>query len=141
MKSLLKKQLEQLISNGTHVLLKGAMHGIEKEGLRVDCSGVLSQKPHPEGLGSALTNSNITTDFSESQLEIITPVFEDPGTAIQFLENLHGFTYSHLGVNWFKKMGSVLLSPPPILMRRTGAMRSSCSTRERLLRWVLRPVL
>ena len=123
MKSLLKKQLEQLISNGTHVLLKGAMHGIEKEGLRVDCSGVLSQKPHPEGLGSALTNSNITTDFSESQLEIITPVFEDRGTAIQFLENLHGFTYSHLGEEliWAGSMPCNIPDPELIPIARFGS--------------------
>jgi glutamate--cysteine ligase len=123
LKSLLKKQLDQLASNGTHALLKGAMHGIEKEGLRVDHSGGLSQKPHPEGLGSALTNSNITTDFSESQLEIITPVFEDPGTAIQFLENLHGFTYSHLGEEliWAGSMPCHIPDPDQIPIARFGS--------------------
>lgn len=96
MESVLKQQLEQLVSNGTCSHLKGALHGIEKEGLRVDYSGELSQKAHPEGLGSALTNSNITTDYSEALLELITPVFEAPEAAIQFLENLHRFSYSHL---------------------------------------------
>lgn len=96
MKSFLIKQLEQLVSSDTHTLLKGTLHGIEKEGLRVDFSGALSQKPHPEGLGSALTNSNITTDFSESLLEFITPVFEDVRAALQFLGNLHSFTYRNL---------------------------------------------
>ncbi|MBU1567149.1 MAG: glutamate--cysteine ligase [Proteobacteria bacterium] len=97
MESILKQQLEQLVSNGTYSLLRGTLHGIEKEGLRVDYSGELSQKAHPEGLGSALTNSNITTDFSEALLELITPVFKSPQAAIHFLENLHRFTYSHLG--------------------------------------------
>lgn len=96
MEPVLEKQLEQLISTGTYSLLKGALHGLEKEGLRVDNRGKLSRKAHPEGLGSALTNSNITTDYSEALLEFITPVFEAPETAIQFLENLHHFTYSHL---------------------------------------------
>jgi glutamate--cysteine ligase len=96
LESVLKKQLENLASNGTDSLLKGALHGIEKEGLRVDYSGKLSQNVHPMGLGSALTNSNITTDFSEALLELITPVFEASETAIQFLGNLHRFTYSHL---------------------------------------------
>lgn len=97
MKSKLEKSVEQLVSNSTHLFLKGALHGIEKEGLRVDKSGAIAQTPHPESLGSALTSSTITTDFSESLLEFITPVFENPGTALEFLENLHGFTYHHLG--------------------------------------------
>jgi len=85
-----------MISNGTHPLLEGSLHGIEKEGLRVNYSGELSQKDHPEGLGSALTNGNITTDFSEALLELITPVFKASERAIEFLENLHRFSYSHL---------------------------------------------
>ncbi len=96
MESVLKQQLEKLASNGNDSLLKGALHGIEKEGLRVDYSGQLSQKAHPEGLGSALTNNNITTDYSEALLELITPALENPEAAICFLENLHSFTYTHL---------------------------------------------
>jgi len=93
----LKQQLDLLVSNGTADLLKGALHGLEKEGLRVNGLGELSQTPHPEGLGSPLTNSHITTDYSEALLELITPVFRAPEAAIEFLENLHRFTYSHLG--------------------------------------------
>lgn len=96
MESILKQQLDQLVSSGTYSLLRGTRHGIEKEGLRVDYSGELSQKAHPLGLGSALTNSNITTDYSEALLELITPIFETSEGAIQFLENLHRFTYSQL---------------------------------------------
>lgn len=96
MEFILKKQLEQLVSDGIHVLLKSALHGIEKEGLRVDYSGKLSQIAHPEGLGSALASSTITTDYSEALLELITPVFKDPEAAIQFLEILHSFTYLNL---------------------------------------------
>lgn len=97
MASVLKKQLEQLVSSGHYVHLKGVLHGIEKEGLRVDSSGELSQTDHPVGLGSALTNSTITTDYSESLLEFITPVFETPEAALNFLDNLHRFSYQHLG--------------------------------------------
>ena len=42
--------------------------GIEKESLRVDTSGRISQLKHPKGLGAALTNPYITTDFSEALL-------------------------------------------------------------------------
>lgn len=91
------KNIEQLVSSGAHLLLKGALHGIEKEGLRVDGCGALARTAHPRSLGSALTNATITTDFSESLLELITPVYEDPAAALAFLEKLHGFTYQHIG--------------------------------------------
>lgn len=47
--------------------------GLEKENLRVDAQGVISQEPHPRSLGAALTHPWITTDFSEALLEMITP--------------------------------------------------------------------
>jgi glutamate--cysteine ligase len=37
--------------------------GIERESLRVDQNGHISQKNHPKNLGSPLTNKDITTDF------------------------------------------------------------------------------
>ena len=55
-------------------LLKGNF-GVEREGLRVDFEGKLSQKPHPIAFGHKMCNPYITTDFSESQLELITPTF------------------------------------------------------------------
>jgi glutamate--cysteine ligase len=69
--------------------------GIERECLRVlDHHGIakLSHSPHPESLGSALTHPYVTTDFCESQLEFITPVFQDPQELIQFLYAIHSFT-------------------------------------------------
>lgn len=48
------------------------LRGLEREGLRVDRDGKISQKPHPEPLGSALTHPYITTDYSEALLEFIT---------------------------------------------------------------------
>jgi len=45
--------------------LKGMRRGIEKESLRALPTGMLALTPHPEALGSALANPNITTDFSE----------------------------------------------------------------------------
>ena len=121
--SVLQKQLDQLQSSGTHLLLQGALHGIEKEGLRVGVTGELSHKPHPEHLGSALTNSNITTDFSESLLELITPVFEGPGAAIAFLEDLHRFTYRQLGEEliWAASMPCCIADPALIPIARYGS--------------------
>src|SRR5207344_7486 len=57
--------------------LRGMRRGIEKESLRVLPTGALALTPHPLALGSALTHARITTDFSESQLELITGAHGD----------------------------------------------------------------
>ena len=44
--------------------------GIEWESLRVKSDGTLSLTPHPAIFGDKLTNPVVTTDFSESQIEI-----------------------------------------------------------------------
>ncbi len=77
-------------------LLVGGSIGIEKECLRVDKNGTLSQRPHPASLGSALTNSYITTDFSEALIELITPPEKGVSAAIEYLQKIHQFVYSQL---------------------------------------------
>ena len=69
-------------------LLKGNF-GVEREGLRVDFKGKLSQKPHPTVFGYKMCNPYITTDFSESQLELITPVFSTTEETYKFLNALY----------------------------------------------------
>ncbi|KAA0012648.1 glutamate--cysteine ligase [Billgrantia pellis] len=71
--------------------------GLEKEGLRVDRDGRIAPTPHPQALGSKLTHPHITTDYSEALLEYITPVYCRPDDAIDFLADLHRFSYRHLG--------------------------------------------
>ena len=70
--------------------------GIERETLRVDKQGAISQKPHPQALGSALTHGSITTDYSESLLEFITGVHSDTQDLITELSELHRFAYRQL---------------------------------------------
>lgn len=70
--------------------------GIEKESLRVSPEGSIALSPHPGGLGSALTNPYITTDFSEALLEFITPARDNIDECLQFLEAIHRFSYQHL---------------------------------------------
>ena len=70
--------------------------GLEKESLRVDKDGKLSQLPHPSTLGSALTNPYITTDFSEALLELITPPLHGVKNARAFLEKIHQFVYTQV---------------------------------------------
>ena len=67
--------------------------GIEKESLRALPDGKLALTPHPLALGSALTHPHITTDFSESQLELITGVHGGVEAALEELTRVHQFTY------------------------------------------------
>lgn len=76
------------------MLLKSKV-GLEKEGLRVSKEGVIAKTHHPKVFGSSLTNSVITTDFSESLLELITPPLA-PDMALDFLANTQQFMYRHL---------------------------------------------
>ena len=72
------------------------LRGIERESLRVDKNGKISQKNHPKNLGSPLTNKDITTDFSEALVELVTPTFESPEELFEHLNLLHRFLYSEL---------------------------------------------
>ena len=76
---------------GTERLL-GIRRGIEKESLRTQRSGNLALTPHPAALGSALTHPRITTDYSESQLELITGVHAGVQDCIDELTRIHQFT-------------------------------------------------
>lgn len=67
--------------------------GIEKESLRAQPNGALALTPHPLALGSALTHPNITTDFSESQVELVTGVHTSVQAALDELTQIHQFTY------------------------------------------------
>lgn len=69
--------------------LNGITRGIERECLRVNAAGNLSKNDHPAAFGSALTHQHITTDYSESLLEFITPVSDSAATAQQQLRDIH----------------------------------------------------
>lgn len=76
--------------------LNGMLRGIEKEGLRMRTDGYLAQTPHPEKLGSKLTHPFITTDYSESLLELITDPKSSPKEAITKLRELHVLVHQSL---------------------------------------------
>ncbi len=77
--------------------LAGIRRGIEKESLRVHANGELALTPHPAALGSALTHEHITTDFSESQLELITGVHTGVEACLAELTQIHQVVYRALG--------------------------------------------
>jgi len=78
-------------------VLRGIRRGIEKESLRVRTDGMLADTPHPVGLGSALAHPHITTDFSESQLELITGVHADVDACLAELKQIHQVVYREIG--------------------------------------------
>jgi len=95
--SRIQNRLKKLINKQQANALCGGLKGIEKESLRVTPQGKIAQTPHPMGLGSALTNHYITTDYSEALLEFITPPFSKTTDALDFMESVHSYTYQHLG--------------------------------------------
>ncbi len=97
MQTPIDKNLKLIQQHGLQSLLKAGLVGIEKECLRTDLQGVISQTDHPELLGSALTHPYITTDYSEALLEFVTPPHQSPENAINFLGDIHRFVYPNLG--------------------------------------------
>ena len=87
-----KDLAERVNALGTDRLL-GMSCGIEKESLRALGGGGLALTPHPAALGSALTHPSITTDFSESQVELVTGVHLSVEAALSQLTEIHQFTY------------------------------------------------
>ena len=102
--------------------LQGIRRGVEKESLRASLEGRLSQRPHPSSLGAALTHPQITTDFSEAQLELITTPHDTPEGCILELEDIHRFVQWGLGDEtlWAASMPCLLLPNTDIPIGRYG---------------------
>lgn len=96
MSDLYQARLQKLKTPASYPLLTQIHRGIEKEGLRVTPQAAIAQTKHPQALGSALTHSCITTDYSEALLEFITPVFQNIDDSINYLSDLHTFTQRNL---------------------------------------------
>ena len=110
MSSHLQKQLQALGQPEARSMLTGINRGIEKESLRIEAKGTLAQTPHPAGLGSALTHSLITTDYSEALMEFITPVNTSIEGSLQLLEDIHSFVYQKIGdeILWSASMPCIM---------------------------------
>ena len=91
------KRCRQIAASDQLALLAGSRIGIEKESLRVGADGVIAQTPHPQVLGSALTNPRITTDFSEALTEMITPPCDSIDEALSYLADIEKFVASNIG--------------------------------------------
>ena len=102
--------------------LTGIRRGIEKESLRVVKTGALALTPHPHALGSALTHPHITTDYSESQLELITGVHGGVQSCLDELTLIHQCTYRAIGdeMLWVASMPCGLPTDETIPIARYG---------------------
>ncbi|SFH84989.1 bifunctional glutamate--cysteine ligase GshA/glutathione synthetase GshB [Pisciglobus halotolerans] len=69
-----------------------AIIGVEKESLRVLEDGSLALTEHPEPLGKRIFHPYIQTDFSESQVELITPPVASVDEVEKWLAALHDVT-------------------------------------------------
>lgn len=79
--------LNQLLQNAPKNLpILQATFGLERESLRINKSThKVAQTPHPKVLGNRSFHPYIQTDYSEPQLELITPVASSTSEALRFL--------------------------------------------------------
>ena len=119
----LARVLEKIEHASATPTLRQIRRGVEKESLRVDANGTLSQLPHPPGLGSPLTHPSITTDYSEALLEFITPVEESVAGVLNQLEKTHRFAYQHLHQErlWVTSMPCIVHGDNSIPIARYGS--------------------
>ena len=109
-----------------HDRLKAMRRGIEKESLRALPNGQLALTPHPAPLGSPLTHPHITTDYSESQLELITGAHTSVNACLAELTRIHQYTQHVLAEQgderlWVSSMPCGLPTDETIPLGRYGS--------------------
>lgn len=101
--------------------------GLEKESLRVNAAGGISQTDHPHSLGAALTHPSITTDFSEALLEMVTPPCNSAAEALDYLTVIHQFIAARLPENehiWNTSMPCILRGGESVRIGEYGTSHS-----------------
>ncbi len=79
--------------------LMKARFGIEKEGQRVDLSGNLATTNHPTSISVNDDNPYIQRDFSETQMELVTPVTDSLEELFSYLSAIHDVAHLSMGEN------------------------------------------
>lgn len=115
--------LQERLRALTRDTLRGMRRGIEKESLRTRPGGALALTAHPAALGSALTHPHITTDFSESQLELITGTHATVEACLEELTRIHQIVYAAIGdeLLWAGSMPCGLPAESDIPIGRYGS--------------------
>lgn len=81
----------------TKTLFNAAKHGLEREAVRTDARGRMAATRHPKALGSPLTHPSITLDYSETQLEFVTPPLPREASGRTYLEKLIAWSSRQIG--------------------------------------------
>ena len=128
-------KIEKIIKeNNIGLEIKKGRFGIEKESVRVNEKGELATTPHPEIFGDKIENPYITVDFSESQIEMITPTENSVEKAYDFLRNIHEIVATNLKSEylWSQSVPPILPSEDLIPLGRFPKNKELEEYRERL---------
>jgi len=126
--STISKRIDWLSTQCDATVLAGRKVGLEKESLRVGENGLISQLDHPSVLGSALCHTAITTDFSESLLEMVTPPCSSSVNALEYLHGIHQFVAPRLPVGemlWNTSMPCIVKGEDSIRIGEYGEAHSA----------------
>jgi glutamate--cysteine ligase len=88
--------LQSVIKHKLTDLILAGNFGLEKENLRANPYGNLALTAHPAIFGDKAKHPYITTDFAESQIEMVTPPLESPKAALNFMQALHDIVSENL---------------------------------------------
>ena len=122
-----QQRLKLLDSLSVEEALARSKIGLEKESLRVLPEGGISQTSHPVSLGSPLKNPQITTDFSEALIELVTPPCDSVTEVIQSLDDIQNFVYRNLDneILWATSMPCVVAGETSIPLAKYGSSNAA----------------
>lgn len=110
-----------------------ANFGLEREGLRIHDDGNIALTEHPKIFGDKLKNPVITTDFSESQVEMVTPTFKTTQEAYEFLEFLTDYVNKSINPDeyiWNQSIPCILPESDKIPIAQYGTDEKSINSYE-----------
>ena len=107
-----------------------ARYGIEKEGQRVDHDGNLATTDHPANIGMGDEHPYIQRDFSETQMELITPVLNTLDELFDYLSGIHDVAHRSMGQD---EMLWPLSMPPALPEKEEDIMIAKLNNFENVL--------
>lgn len=107
-----------------------ARFGIEREGQRVTHDGKLARTDHPAIFGDRTYHPYIQTDFSETQVEMITPVTDSIDELFQYLDAIYDVTSRSMSD---EEMIWPLSMPPALPQKDEEIMIAKLATFEDVL--------
>lgn len=116
----------------TYELVQGN-YGIERESLRVKSNGEIAKTEHPVVFGDKIKNPYITTDFSESQVEMITPPLKSPEEVYRFSNALYDITAMEIENDeylWPQSMPSIVPKDDEIMIAKYSDEQEGAEARK-----------